>query len=307
MNERVEGRKPDRFAEEVCMAIKKVCVIGAGTMGNGIAQVLLQAGYDTVMVATRQQSVDAGAAAIKDRLNKLVEKGRFSRAEVDTALTRLSTSTDIRSAVADADYVIESVHEKADVKLAVYRELDEACPAETIFGSNTSSIPLALLSSATKRPDKVCGMHFINPAPQMKLVEVGRALLTSDETIKTTVDLVKSFNKEPVVVQDSPGFVNNRFCMIIFNEAARILQEGLCSVEEIDKLMRLSINMPMGPFEMIDLVGVDIVVDSSEAIYRETGWERYKPEPILKRMVEIGYLGNKVGKGFYTLFGSKKP
>ena len=289
------------------MAIKKVCVIGAGTMGNGIAQVLLQAGYDTVMVATRQQSVDAGAAAIKDRLNKLVQKGRFSQSEVDTALTKLSMSTDIRSAVADADYVIESVHEKADVKLAVFRELDEACPAETVFGSNTSSIPLALLSSATKRPDKVCGMHFINPAPQMKLVEVGRALLTSDETIKTTVDLVKSFNKEPVVVQDSPGFVNNRFCMIIFNEAARILQEGLCSVEEIDKLMRLSINMPMGPFEMIDLVGVDIVVDSSEAIYRETGWERYKPEPILKRMVEIGYLGNKVGKGFYTLFGSKKP
>lgn len=285
------------------MEIRKICIIGAGTMGSGIAQVSAQAGYETWMVDVKQEFVDGGMSAIKASLNRLAKKGALKQEDVDRALARLHTLTSIKRAASDADFVIESVFEKPEVKMSVFRELDEICPKETILGSNTSTIPIALLGSATRRADRVIGTHFINPAPVMQVVEVGRALLTSEETVKVTLGLVKSFGKEAVVVKDSPGFVNNRFCMIIFNEAAKVLQESLGSLEDVDKLMRLSLNWPMGPFELIDLVGVDVVLDALESIYRETGWERYKPAPILKRMVEIGYLGRKVGKGFYTLFG----
>ncbi len=285
------------------MEIRKICIIGAGTMGSGIAQVSAQAGYETWMVDVKQEFVDGGMSAIKASLSRLAKKGALKQEDVDRVLARLHTLTSIKRAASDADFVIESVFEKPEVKMSVFRELDDVCPKETILGSNTSTIPIALLGSATRRADRVIGTHFINPAPVMQVVEVARALLTSGETVKVTLELVKSFGKEAVLVKDSPGFVNNRFCMIIFNEAAKVLQESLGSLEDVDKLMRLSLNWPMGPFELIDLVGVDVVLDALESIYRETGWERYKPAPILKRMVEIGYLGRKVGKGFYTLFG----
>jgi len=185
----------------------------------------------------------------------------------------------------------------------VFRQLEESCPRETILASNTSGIPISLLASATKRPDKVIGTHFMNPVPLMKGVEIVRSLLTSEETLKVSVDFVRSLGKETVVVKDSPGFVVNRIITLVINEAAKLLEENLASMEDIDRIEKLSHNWLMGPFELADLVGIDVVVDLLEGIYQQTGWERYKPAPLLKRMVEIGYTGRKVGKGFYQLFG----
>jgi len=188
--------------------------------------------------------------------------------------------------------------------MPIFQQLEEICPKGTILASNTSGIPIGLLASATKRPDKVIGMHFFSPVPMMRGLEVVKSLLTSEETIKVSLDLGKSIGKETVVVKDSPGFITNRIIPLVMNEGAKLLEEGLASMEDIDKIVRLSFNWPMGPFELCDLVGVDVGVDLLEGIYQQTGWERYKPAPLLKRMVEIGYLGRKVGKGFYTLFGT---
>ena len=288
------------------MAIKKVCVVGSGTMGNGITQVVAQAGYETTMVDVKQEFIDKGMAAIKASLGRFAEKGRISQADMDKAMANISTSIDLKQAVKDADYIIEAVFERAEVKLPIFKQLDELSAKETILASNTSGIPIGLLASATKRPDKVIGMHFFSPVPMMRGLEVVKSLLTSEETIKVSLDFGKSIGKETVLVKDSPGFITNRLLPLVMNEGAKLLQEGLASMEDIDKICRLSFNWPMGPFELCDLVGVDVGVDLLEEIYKQTGWERYKPAPLLKRMVEIGYLGRKNGKGFYTLFGSAK-
>ena len=285
------------------MAIKKVCVVGSGTMGNGIAQVSAQAGYETTMVDIKQEFVDRGMNATKASLAKFVQKERIKQADMDNALARLHTSIDLKNAAKDADYVIEAVFERAEIKLPIFGQLEEICPRETILASNTSGIPVSLLASATKRPDKVIGVHFMNPVPMMKGVEIVRTLLTSEETLKVSLDFVKSLGKETVVVKDSPGFVTNRIITLMMNEAAKLLEENLASIEDIDKIERLSHNWPMGPFELADLVGIDVLVDLLEEVYQQTGWERYKPAPILKRMVELGYTGRKAGKGFYQLFG----
>jgi len=287
------------------MAIKKVCVIGSGTMGNGITQVVAQGGYETTMVDVKQEFIDKGMNAIKASLGKFVEKGRVSQADMDKALANIHTSIDLKQAAKDADYVIEAVFERAEVKTPIFQQLEEICPKETILASNTSGIPIGLLASATKRPDKVIGMHFFSPVPMMRGLEVVKSLLTSEETIKVSLDFGKSIGKETVVVKDSPGFITNRIIPLVMNEAAKLLQEGLASVEDIDEICKLSFNWPMGPFELCDLVGADVNVDLLEGIYQQTGWERYKPAPLLRRMVEIGYLGRKSGKGFYTLFGTK--
>ena len=287
------------------MAIKKVCVIGSGTMGSGIAQVSAQAGYETSMVDIKQEFLDRGMNTIKTSLGKFVEKEKIKQEEMNEALARLRTSIDIKDTAKDADYVIEAVFERADVKLPVLQQLEETCPKRTILASNTSGIPISLLASATKRADKVIGVHFMNPVPLMKGVEVVRSLLTSEETVKITLDFVKSLGKEPVVVKDSPGFVANRIYILTANEAAKLLEENAAGIEDVDKLMRLSFNWPMGPFELADLIGIDVIVDLLEGLYQQSGWERYKPAPLLKRMVEIGYTGRKVGKGFYQLFGEK--
>ena len=284
------------------MAIKKVCVVGSGTMGNGIAQVSAQAGYETTMVDIKQEFVDRGMNAIKASLAKFVQKERIKQGDMDNTLARLHTSIDLKNAAKDADYVIEAVFERAEIKLPIFGQLEEICPKETILASNTSGIPVSLLASATKRPDKVIGVHFMNPVPLMKGVEIVRTLLTSEETLKVSLDFVKSLGKETVVVKDSPGFVTNRIITLVINEAAKLLEANLASIEDIDKIERLSHNWPMGPFELADLVGVDVLVDLLEGVYQQTGWERYKPAPILKRMVELGYTGRKVGKGFYQLF-----
>ena len=287
------------------MTIKKVCVIGSGTMGGGIAQVSAQAGYETTMVDMKQEFVDRGMKMIKASLAKFVEKEKIKQEEMNGALARLRTSIDIRDAARDADYAIEAVFERAEVKLPIFAQLEESCPKETILASNTSGIPISLLASATRRPEKVIGTHFMNPVPLMKGVEIVKSLLTSEDTLKVSLGFVQSLGKETVVVKDSPGFVTNRIVTLVMNEAAKLLEEDLASIEDIDKIERLSHNWPMGPFELADLVGIDVVVDLLEGIYQQTGWERYKPAPVLKRMVEIGYTGRKAGKGFYQLFGRK--
>jgi 3-hydroxybutyryl-CoA dehydrogenase len=287
------------------MTIKKVCVIGSGTMGGGIAQVSAQAGYETTMVDIKQEFVDRGMKMIKASLAKFVEKEKIKQEEMNGALARLRTSTDIRDAARDADYAIEAVFERAEVKLPIFAQLEESCPKETILASNTSGIPISLLASATRRPEKVVGTHFMNPVPLMKGVEIVKSLLTSEDTLKVSLGFVQSLGKETVIVKDSPGFVTNRIVTLVMNEAAKLLEEDLASIEDIDKIERLSHNWPMGPFELADLVGIDVVVDLLEGIYQQTGWERYKPAPLLKRMVEIGYTGRKAGKGFYQLFGQK--
>ncbi|TET40228.1 MAG: 3-hydroxybutyryl-CoA dehydrogenase [Dehalococcoidia bacterium] len=287
------------------MAIKKVCVVGAGTMGNGIVQVVAQAGYETVMVDIKQEFVDRGMEAVKGSLARFVKKGTKTQEEVDKIVARIHTSTDLKEAGKDADYVIEAVFERADVKRPIFEQLDEICPKETILASNTSGIPIALLASATKRPDKVIGMHFMNPVPVMPGLEVVKSLLTSEDTLNTSLEFAKSLPKETVVVKDSPGFVSNRIIPLVLNEGTKCLEEGLATIEDIDKVCRLSFNWPMGPFELSDLVGIDVAADLLDGIYEQTGWERYKPTPLLKRMVEIGYTGRKAGKGFYTLFGKK--
>jgi 3-hydroxybutyryl-CoA dehydrogenase len=285
------------------MAIKKVCVVGSGTMGSGIAQVSAQAGYETTMVDIKQEFVDRGMNMIKASLTKFVQKERIKQDDMNNALARLRTSVDMKNAARDVDYVIEAVFERAEIKLPIFGQLEEVCPRETILASNTSGIPVSLLASATKRADKVIGVHFMNPVPLMKGVEIVRTLLTSDETLKVSLDFVKSLGKETVVVKDSPGFVTNRIITLVMNEAAKLLEENLASIEDIDKIEKLSHNWPMGPFELADMVGIDVLVDLLEGVYQQTGWERYKPAPILKRMVELGYTGRKAGKGFYQLSG----
>lgn len=288
------------------MDIRKVCVVGAGTMGNGIAQVVAQAGYETIMVDVRQEFLDRGLAAIKSSLGRFVERGRLTRQSMEKALANIHATIDLAAGAADADYVIEAVFERVEVKAPLFQQLDEICPKHSILASNTSGIPIGLLASTTKRPDKVIGMHFFSPVPMMRGLEVVRSLLTSEETLRVSLDFAKSIGKEAVVVKDSPGFVTNRIIPLVMNEAAKLAEENLASVEDIDKIVRLSFNWPMGPFELLDLVGVDVVVDLLEGIYQQTGWERYKPARLLKRMVEVGYLGKKVGKGFYTLFAEKQ-
>jgi len=285
------------------LAIKKICVVGSGTMGSGIAQVSAQAGYETTMIDVKQEFLDRGLGIIKTSLVKFVQKEKIGQEEMNATLARLHTSIDMKNAVKDVDYVIEAVFERAEVKLPIFGQLEEVCPKETILASNTSGIPVSLLASATKRPEKVIGTHFMNPVPLMKGVEIVKTLLTSEETVEISLDFIKSLGKETVVVKDSPGFVTNRIITLVMNEAAKLLEENLASIEDIDKIEKLSHNWPMGPFELADLVGIDVIVDLLEGIYQQTGWERYKPAPLLKRMVEIGYTGKKVGKGFYQLVG----
>lgn len=287
------------------MAIKKVCVIGSGTMGNGIAQVVATAGYETVMVDVKQEFLDRGMKAIKDSLGKFAAKGKITQADMNKTISMIHVSTDLKEAAKDTDYVIEAIFERADVKLPVFEQLEKICPKHTILASNTSGIPIGLLSAATKRPDKVIGMHFMSPVPVMRGLEVIKALLTSEETLKLSLDFGMSIGKETVVVKDSPGFITNRIIPLVINEGVKLLEGNLATIEDIDKIVRLSFNWPMGPFELAELVGIDVIVDLLEGIYQQTGWERYKPTPLLKRMVEIGYLGRKTGKGFYTLYGKK--
>ncbi len=283
------------------MKIKRIAVLGAGLMGHGIAQVAAQvAKYEVSLRDVRQEFLDKGMKMIQASLRKLVDKEKIPEEEMKRILGRIHPTLNLEGAVEDADLIIEAVPEKLEVKRTVFLETEEYAREDSIMASNTSSISIASLASATRRPEKFCGMHFFNPPQLMTLVEVIRAPKTSDETVSTVVEAARKMGKEPVVVKkDSPGFVVNRILIPALNEALYLVQEGVADRDEIDKAVRLGLNWPMGPLTLLDHVGLDTTLAILEVFQRELGDLKYRPCPLLTKMVKSGLLGRKTGKGFY--------
>ena len=277
----------------------RVAVLGAGTMGNGIAQVFAQGGHDVVLRDLDQKALDRGMGQVDKSLGKLAEKGKLTAGERSSAFGRIRATTSMED-VAAADLVIEAVVENLQVKTQVFGELDRLTPPSAILASNTSSISITKLGAATKRPDKVIGMHFMNPVPLMALVEVIRGQATSDQTMKTVMDLSRALGKTPVEVNDFPGFVANRVLMPMINEAVFAVYEGVATPEAIDQVMKLGMNHPMGPLTLADFIGLDVCLAILEVLHDGLGDPKYRPCPLLRRMVDAGWLGRKSGRGFYT-------
>ena len=276
----------------------KVYVIGTGTMGAGVVQAFAQAGQAVVMKSRTQASLDKAVGKISKSLAKLVEKGKIEQAYMDATMANISTTTDYAD-FADADLVIEAASEDMNLKKEVFVELDKICKPETIFATNTSSLSITEIASLTSRPAQFIGMHFFNPAPVMKLVEVIKGQMTSEETCKTIIDLATAIGKTPVLVEEAPGFVVNRILIPMINEAVGIYAEGVASVEDIDSAMKLGANHPMGPLALGDLIGLDVCLAIMEVLYTEFADSKYRPHPLLKKMVRAGQLGRKSGQGFY--------
>ncbi|RHW40225.1 3-hydroxybutyryl-CoA dehydrogenase [Neobacillus notoginsengisoli] len=280
------------------MAIKKVMVIGAGQMGSGIAQVCAQAGYTVILNDLKPEFVERGMNGINKNLDRAVEKGRLEASAKEETLGRLSSSTSLEDA-ATVDLVIEAAVENMEVKTEIFRKLDELAPEHAILATNTSSLPITEIAAATKRPEKVIGMHFMNPVPVMKLVEIIRGLATADEVYKEIKDMTKVLNKVPVEVNDFPGFVSNRILMPMINEAIYTLYEGVATKEAIDEVMKLGMNHPMGPLTLADFIGLDTCLYIMETLYEGFGDSKYRPCPLLRKYVKAGWLGKKTGRGFY--------
>ena len=280
------------------MTIEKVAVMGAGTMGNGIAQVFAQSGFDVYVRDVEDGFIEHGLRAIDKSLGRLVKKEKLTDEEAKAVRARISSGTEIEGAE-DAGLVVEAIIENADAKQAIFEELDRITPPETILATNTSSISITKLAVTTSRPEQFIGMHFMNPVPVMKLVEIIRGLGTSDETYAVTEELVRKLGKVPVEVHDAPGFISNRVLMPLINEAIYANMEGVASPEAIDTVMKLGMNHPMGPLKLADFIGLDICLSIMRVLHDGFGDPKYRPCPLLVRMVDAGYLGRKSGKGFY--------
>lgn len=281
------------------MKVEKVMVVGAGQMGSGIAQVCAQAGYIVLLNDLKPEFVERGLGVINKNLSRNVEKGRMTEEQKQAVLDRITVSTDLQDA-AEVDLVIEAAVENLEVKSNIFAQLDKMAPAHAILASNTSSLPITEIAAATNRPDKVIGMHFMNPVPVMKLVEIIRGLATSDEVYQVIEDMTKSLSKVPVEVNDFPGFVSNRVLMPMINEAIYTLYEGVATKEAIDEVMKLGMNHPMGPLTLADFIGLDTCLYIMETLHEGFGDDKYRPCPLLRKYVKAGWLGRKTGRGFYV-------
>ncbi|SDY39942.1 3-hydroxybutyryl-CoA dehydrogenase [Thermoactinomyces sp. DSM 45892] len=282
------------------MSIKNVTIIGAGQMGSGIAQVFAQSGFEVTLLDQQESFVQKGLSSIEKNLTRQVEKERSSKEEMDSILSRIAGTTELEIASTKADLVIEAIIEQMEAKVSLFRQLDELCPAHTVLASNTSSLPITEIAAVTKRPEKVIGMHFMNPVPVMKLVEIIRGLATDQATYDLIEQLSRELGKHPVEVNDFPGFVSNRILMPMINEAIYTVYEGVATPEAVDDVMKLGMNHPMGPLTLADFIGLDTCLYIMETLHEGFGDSKYRPCPLLRKYVKAGWLGRKSGRGFYV-------